>query len=198
MHFVEHEYTTQHQAKQSSSYTGGKGWHPQGMLQAGEVGSCEKLLKLNKAEHKVLHLGQCNLRPKRRLSDEWIENSPVEKGLGNTSGWKAGNELAMCACNPESYQGLSPSHPGCIKISVISRLREVILTLYFCDTPAGELCPTFGPQVQERHGSVWVGSGKDQKNDQSAATPLLWTKAERAGVCSAWGRDLAASILSLK
>lgn len=39
MYFVEREYTTHNQDKQSSWYAGGKGWHPEGTLQTGEVGS---------------------------------------------------------------------------------------------------------------------------------------------------------------
>lgn len=82
--------------------------------------------------------------------------------------------------------GITAQRPNCTlaasKLIVISRLREVILAFYFCDTPAGELCLAFGPQVQERHGLVRVGPEEEQKKDQSVATPLLWTKAETVGV----------------
>ena len=40
------------------------------------------LMKFNKAKHKVLHMGQGNLKHKYRLGREWIENSPEERTWG--------------------------------------------------------------------------------------------------------------------
>ena len=40
------------------------------------------LVKFNKAQCKVLHLGQGNPQYQYRLGNEWIESSHVEKELG--------------------------------------------------------------------------------------------------------------------
>ncbi|KAK4831143.1 hypothetical protein QYF61_015446 [Mycteria americana] len=66
------------------------------------------LMKFNKAKCKVLHMGWGNPKHKYRLGREWIESRPEEKDLGK----------ANCIL-------------GCIKRSVTSRSREVILPLYF-------------------------------------------------------------------
>ena len=38
-------------------------------------------MKFNRTKYKVLHMGRGNPEHKYRLGDEWIESSPVEKGL---------------------------------------------------------------------------------------------------------------------
>ncbi|KAK4827175.1 hypothetical protein QYF61_015137 [Mycteria americana] len=67
------------------------------------------LMRFNKAKCRVLHLGQGNPLYQYRLGGEGIESSSVEKDLGIL---KANHIL------------------GCIKRSVASRLREVILPLH--------------------------------------------------------------------
>jgi len=62
---------------------------------------------------------------------------------------------------------------NCIKRSMASRLREVILTLYSGETPPGVLCPALEPSAQERHRPVGAGPEEGHKNDLRAGAPLL-------------------------
>ncbi|KAK4822958.1 LOW QUALITY PROTEIN: hypothetical protein QYF61_024255 [Mycteria americana] len=65
-------------------------------------------MKFNKAKCRVLHLGHNNPMQRYRLGEEWLESCPVEKDLAK----KANSILA------------------CIRNSVASRTREVIVALY--------------------------------------------------------------------
>ncbi|GAB0180709.1 hypothetical protein GRJ2_000536200 [Grus japonensis] len=100
------------------------------------------LMKFNKAKCKVLHVGQCNPKHNYRLAGEWIESSPEEKDLGVL----VDEKLSM------TWQCVLPAQKancvlGCIKRSVTSRSREVILPLYsaLVRPPPGVLHPALGP-----------------------------------------------------
>jgi len=85
------------------------------------VGLCEPC----EAKSKVLHVGRGNSKHKYRLGGEWIENSLDEEDLVVLVDEKL-NTSQQRALTAQKANHI----PGCIKKSMVSRSREVILPLY--------------------------------------------------------------------
>ena len=81
--------------------------------------------KFNKAKCKVLHLGWGNLKHRCRLGGKWLESSPEEKdwGLSIDERFNMSQQCALAAQKANHILGY-------IKRKVISRSREVILSLH--------------------------------------------------------------------
>lgn len=79
-------------------------------------------MRFNKSKCKVLYLGHGYSHYQYRLRDIRMEHSPAEKGPGGTGGWQLDMSQQYALTVQKANWIL-----GCIKMSVSSRSRDMIL-----------------------------------------------------------------------
>jgi len=132
-------------------------------------------MKFNKDKRKVLHLDCGNPKHRYRLGGGWLESSPDEKDLGMLVDERF-NISQQCALAAQKANCIL----GCIKRSLTSRSRDLILLLYSAVVKP-HLRPVPGPPAQEGHGFVGAGPEEGHEDDLRAGAPPLQGQAERAG-----------------
>ena len=70
------------------------------------------LMRFNKSNCKLLHLGQGNIHYQYKLGDERIERSPAKKRPGDTGGWEAGHVPSQPRKPTVSWATLEEARPA--------------------------------------------------------------------------------------
>ena len=150
-----------------------------------EIWTQGNLMKFNKSKCKVLHLGRNNPMHQYRLRADLLESGSVEKDLGVL----VDNKLTMsqhCALVAKKANGIL----GCIKRSVASKSREVILPLYSALVrPHLEYCVQFwAPRFKKDLDLLEPNPAESYKDDEGTGASPLCGKAERLGCVQPGGQ----------
>ncbi|PKU38893.1 rna-directed dna polymerase from mobile element jockey-like [Limosa lapponica baueri] len=110
-------------------------------------------MKFNKPKCQILHLGQSNAGRKYKMAEEWLESSPAERDLGVLVHSRL-NTRQQCAPAAKRANNIL----RCIKHSITSQSREVIIPLYSALVwPHLEYCVQFWVPQPKMDVKVLVG-----------------------------------------
>ncbi|KAK4811344.1 LOW QUALITY PROTEIN: hypothetical protein QYF61_027573, partial [Mycteria americana] len=112
-----------------------------------------RILMQSNEKYQFLHLGKNNPMHQYMLGADQLESSLAEKALGVLLLSKL-TMSQQCAIVAKKANGIL----GCIRQSIASRSREVILLLYSALATPRLLCPVLDSPVQERHGHTGESS----------------------------------------
>jgi len=144
----------------------------------------DNLTRFNKTKYKVLHLGWGNPQHQYKLGDERLEQSPAKKDMRVLVDDKL-DMSQQCVLTALKARCIL----GCIKRSVASRVREVILLL--CSAPVRLDLHTADVEssVQESHGSSWSLSSGGPQNWSRGWNTSPVRRGWGGWGCSAWRRE---------
>ncbi|GAB0175865.1 mitochondrial enolase superfamily member 1 [Grus japonensis] len=116
-------------------------------------------MQLNNGKCKILHLERNSLMHQYMLGATHLESSLAEKDPGLLVNTKL-NMSRQHALAAKKAGGIL----GCLRRSVASRSKEVVLAFTTGEATLGVLCPVLGSSVQERHGYTGESPRKGHKD----------------------------------
>jgi len=139
-------------------------------------------MKFNQLKCQILHLGQSNAGHKHKLGEEWLESSPAERDLVVLADSRLSRSQQRALAVKRANSIL-----GCIKHSITSRSKEMVISLYSAQVwPHLDDCvPFWAPQFKKNE--------KVLECVQRRATKLV--KGLEGMSCEEWLRTLGLSSL---